>query len=79
MMKQAVMDANLILIGGYLMTGYVVNSFAFKSCQYGCNEFQLVFFKTAKGRWQSGQLHQTVNLTPHGYIGSNPILPKLKL
>ena len=30
------------------------------------------------GRWQSGQLHQTVNLTPHGYIGSNPILPKLK-
>ncbi len=29
------------------------------------------------GRWQSGQLHQTVNLTPHGYVGSNPTLPKL--
>ena len=29
-----------------------------------------------KGRWQSGQLHQTVNLTPHGYVGSNPTLPK---
>ena len=29
------------------------------------------------GRWQSGQLHQTVNLTPHGYAGSNPALPKL--
>ena len=31
------------------------------------------------GRWQSGQLHQTVNLTPHGYVGSNPTLPKLLL
>ena len=31
------------------------------------------------GRWQSGQLHQTVNLTPHGYVGSNPTLPKFKL
>lgn len=31
------------------------------------------------GRWQSGQLHQTVNLTPHGYAGSNPALPKLGL
>ena len=28
------------------------------------------------GRWQSGQLHQTVNLTPHGYVGSNPTLPR---
>ncbi len=27
------------------------------------------------GRWQSGQLHQTVNLTPSGYGGSNPSLP----
>src|SRR3989344_8289992 len=25
-------------------------------------------------RWQSGQLHQTVNLTPSGYGGSNPSL-----
>lgn len=30
------------------------------------------------GRWQSGQLQQTVNLSPHGYVGSNPTLPKLK-
>ena len=29
------------------------------------------------GRWQSGQLHQTVNLTPHGYAGSNPALPSV--
>ena len=29
------------------------------------------------GRWQSGQLHLTVNQTPHGYVGSNPTLPKL--
>ena len=29
------------------------------------------------GRWQSGQLHQTVNLTLHSYAGSNPALPKL--
>ena len=28
------------------------------------------------GRWQSGQLHLTVNQTPHGYVGSNPTLPK---
>ena len=27
------------------------------------------------GRWQSGQLHQTVNLAPSGYGGSNPSLP----
>ena len=27
------------------------------------------------GRWQSGQLHWTVNPTPSGYIGSNPFLP----
>ena len=31
------------------------------------------------GRWQSGQLQQTVNLSPHGYVGSNPTLPKLKI
>ena len=29
------------------------------------------------GRWQSGQLQQTVNLSPHGYVGSNPTLPRL--
>ena len=23
-------------------------------------------------RWQSGQLHLTVNQTPSGYVGSNP-------
>ncbi len=27
------------------------------------------------GRWQSGQLHETVNLAPSGYGGSNPSLP----
>ncbi len=27
------------------------------------------------GRWQSGQMHQTVNLAPSGYGGSNPSLP----
>ena len=25
-------------------------------------------------RWQSGQLHETVNLAPSGYEGSNPSL-----
>ena len=25
-------------------------------------------------RWRSGQSHQTVNLTPTGYAGSNPAL-----
>ncbi len=29
-----------------------------------------------KGRWRSGQTHQTVNLTPYGFVGSNPTLPK---
>jgi hypothetical protein len=28
------------------------------------------------GGWQSGQLHQTVNLAPPGYGGSNPSPPK---
>ena len=37
----------------------------------------LVGSKFSMGRWQSGQLHQTVNLTPHGYAGSNPALPNL--
>ena len=27
------------------------------------------------GRWQSGQLHQTVNLAAEAYGGSNPSLP----
>lgn len=34
-------------------------------------------FDTLAGRWQSGQLHQTVNLAPHGYGGSNPPLPTI--
>ena len=28
-----------------------------------------------KGRWLSGQKHQTVNLTVYAYVGSNPALP----
>lgn len=28
--------------------------------------------------WQSGQLHQTVNLAPSGYAGSNPA-PRTKI
>src|SRR5262249_16004157 len=30
---------------------------------------------TAPGRWQSGQLHQTVNLASSEFGGSNPSLP----
>ncbi len=29
------------------------------------------------GRYQSGQMDQTVNLMPSGFAGSNPALPKL--
>ena len=29
-------------------------------------------------RWQSGQLHQTVNLTPYGLQGSNPSYALIK-
>ena len=29
------------------------------------------------GRWQSGQLHQTVNLASSEFGGSNPSLPNL--
>lgn len=25
-------------------------------------------------RWQSGQMHESVKLAPHGYVGSNPTL-----
>ena len=28
------------------------------------------------GIWQSGQMHQTVNLTAQAYGGSNPSIPK---
>jgi hypothetical protein len=30
-------------------------------------------------RWQSGQLHHTVNVTPSGYVGSNPTLRTKKM
>ena len=32
----------------------------------------VLLFMLFMRRWQSGQLHQTVNLTPSGYAGSNP-------
>ena len=31
--------------------------------------------KRLRGRWPSGQWHQTVNLTEQSYGGSNPSLP----
>ena len=38
-----------------------------------CLEFGILMIER---RWQSGQLHQTVNLAPSGYGGSNPSLRK---
>ena len=53
---------------------YRVQSVEYKTQMLMAKDYRL---KTDSGRWQSGQLHQTVNLTPHGYVGSNPTLPKL--
>ena len=55
---------------------YRVQSVEYKTQMLMAKDYRL---KTDSGRWQSGQLHQTVNLTPHGYVGSNPTLPKFKL
>lgn len=81
MMNEA--DVDLVVIWGDsdMMTSHVWNSLIIRS--YKCKSSLIVKSGSLKlnrmGRWQSGQLHQTVNLTPHGYIGSNPILPRLKL
>ena len=40
--------------------------------KFGKNED--ICYDISTRRWQSGQLHLTVNQTPSGYVGSNPTL-----
>ena len=78
-MNKADASIAVIWMNSGMMTSHVWNSLIIRS--YKCKSSLIVKSGSLKlnrmGRWQSGQLHQTVNLTPHGYIGSNPILPKL--
>ena len=39
---------------------------------YFCVILSICDFYRKLRRWQSGQLHLTVNQTPSGYVGSNP-------
>ena len=59
-------------LSGLVLLGACINCYVLRRNYYN-NRLNNLFM----GRWQSGQLHQTVNLTPHGYVGSNPTLPKL--
>lgn len=40
----------------------------------GGRAFEALIKKIIMRRWQSGQMHETVNLAPSGYGGSNPPL-----
>ena len=60
-----------------LRNAHLASPAILRDCTQEVTSSTLVGSKFNMGRWQSGQLHQTVNLTPHGYAGSNPALPNL--